>query len=251
MTQAGAIVVTGANRGIGAGIALELARRGFTVACLSRTGNLPDMVGEDGAAGAPPERLIAGRLDVTDERASIAVLGEIARAHGGLRGLVNNAGMLLTGKSEGFATAEFTQTLDTNVTSAFILAKAAYPHFLARGGGTIVNIGSFWERLGVRYHLAYCASKAALGALTRCLAVEWAKQNIAVYNVAPGYVATDMNRAMLESPSSREWLARRIPVGRPGRVDEVARLVAALLVEEIRYLTGETIVMDGGQSINQ
>jgi NAD(P)-dependent dehydrogenase (short-subunit alcohol dehydrogenase family) len=236
VAEGGIIAVTGANRGIGAGIALDLARRGFTVACLSRTGNLPAL-----EAGVPGERLIAARLDVTDEPAAVATLAAVAAAHG----------MLLTAKSEEFATADFARTLETNLTAAFVLAKAAYPHFVARGGGIIVNIGSFWERLGVRYHLAYCASKAGLGALTRCLAVEWAKQNIAVYNVAPGYVATDMNRAMLESQRSLEWLERRVPVGRPGRVDEVARLVAALFVEEIMYLTGETIFMDGGQTINQ
>ena len=115
----------------------------------------------------------------------------------------------------------------------------------------MVNLGSYWERLGVRANTAYCASKAAVSGLTRCLAVEWARDNISVYTVAPGYVETDMNAEILANPRFRAWLERRIPVGRPGSVDEVARFVALLFAEKIHYLTGETIVMDGAQSINQ
>ena len=234
-----AIAVTGAGRGIGAGIAAALAERGFAVACLTRSGKGPE--GLD---------LPAYRADVTDTAGLAQALDAAAGDHGGLCGLVNNAGVHMQGPSASFPVEDFARTMAVNATAAFAAAQAAYPHLKAEGG-VLVNIGSYWERLGVSANAAYCASKAALSSLTRCLAVEWAKDGISVYTVAPGYVETDMNAEILADPRFRAWLERRIPLGRPGRVDEVARFVALLFAERIRYLTGETIVMDGGQSVNQ
>ena len=137
-----------------------------------------------------------------------------------------------------------------NTTAVMIGCREVFPHLLAGGGGLIVNIGSFFETMGVVDNLAYCASKAAVGAMTRCLATEWARHNIRVLDVAPGYIETDLNRDYLASDKVKSWLSRRIPVGRPGRIEEVARLVAVLYQENIGFLTGETIFMDGGQGHN-
>jgi NAD(P)-dependent dehydrogenase (short-subunit alcohol dehydrogenase family) len=104
--------------------------------------------------------------------------------------------------------------------------------------------------LAVAENLAYCASKAAVGAITRCLASEWAKDGIRVLDVAPGYIETDLNREFLGSEKVQSWLKRRVPVGRPGSAEEVARLVGALFSEKIAFLTGETIYVDGGQGAN-
>lgn len=114
----------------------------------------------------------------------------------------------------------------------------------------IINIGSFFDKLGVSRNVAYCASKAAVGAITRCLAVEWARDNISVLDIAPGYIETDLNRDFLASDKINAWLSRRVPVGRPGRPNEVARLVGVLFAERIDFLTGETIYIDGGQGMN-
>lgn len=246
--MAGAIAVTGASRGIGAGIARELARRGWRVGCLSRSGGLPATDGLDAEAAA---RLGAYRCDVTDADSLAAALDACAAEAGGLKGLVNNAGVLTMGPSASYALDEFRRILETNTVAVFAAAQAAYPHLVANGGGVIVNIGSFWERVGAKQGAAYAASKAAVGAITRCLAVEWAPQRIWVYNVAPGYVATDMNKEAREAGKFLAWLEKRAPLGRAGTVDEVARLVAALIGEEIPYLTGETIMLDGAHSINQ
>lgn len=248
MKAAKTIAVTGANRGIGAAIAVELAARGYRVGCVTRSGALPPVEGIDAEAAA---RLVACACDVTDEAGAAAALAELAAGSGGLAGLVNNAGIILHGRSESFSTADFQRVLTVNATSVFALCKAAYPFLVANGGGDIVNIGSFFDRLGARQHTAYAASKAAVGAITRSLAVEWASRGIRLYNVAPGYVATDMNREALAEPRFREWLEGRIPLRRPGRPEEVARLVAALFTEDLPFLTGETIYLDGGQSINQ
>jgi len=104
--------------------------------------------------------------------------------------------------------------------------------------------------MGVPDNLAYCASKAAVGAMTRCLAVEWAKDSIRVLNVAPGYIATDLNEDYLARDKVKAWLASRIPTGGPGATQDVAALVTSLITGAIPYLTGETIYLDGGQGMN-
>ena len=137
----------------------------------------------------------------------------------------------------------------TNATAVFTACREAYPHLVAAGGGTIVNIGSFYDKIGVKRNLAYCASKAAVGAMTRCLAVEWASKGIRVLDVAPGYIETDLNREALVQGPLHEFLQKRIPGRRHGTAQEVARLVAAIFSEDIPFLTGETIYIDGGQGI--
>jgi NAD(P)-dependent dehydrogenase (short-subunit alcohol dehydrogenase family) len=242
----GAIAVTGANRGIGAAIAAELLHRGFAVGCLSRSGAGPSGLGLAPSAQA---RMIACACDVTDEASVKQALASVVRTAGSLRGLVNNAGIHREGKSSELPTAEFEQMMTTNATSAFVVAREAYPHLVAAGGGTIVNIGSFFDKLGVKRNLAYCASKAAVGAITRCLAVEWAGKNIRCIDVAPGYIETDLNRAALAEGPLKDYLEKRIPAGRAGSPAAVAKMVAAIFSEDITFLTGATIYLDGGQGI--
>ena len=238
------VAVTGASRGIGAAIAIELARRGFSVACLTRSGRAP----EGGDADALQGRLTGYACDVNDEGSVKAALASAA-LHRGLHGLVNNAGIHLDGASQALATADYERVMRTNATAVFTTCREAYPHLVAAGGGTIVNIGSFFDKIGVKRNLAYCASKAAVGAITRCLAVEWASKGIRVLDVAPGYVVTDLNRESLESGPVREYIEKRIPGRQPGTVEHIARLTAAIYSEDIPFLTGETIYIDGGQGI--
>ena len=243
MTSDRLIAVTGASRGIGAGIAVELARRGFRVACLSRRGTGP----ETEAAAALEARFVCHACDVNDEASVRAALAALAKD--GLHGLVNNAGIHLDGATHELDTATYERVMQTNATSVFTTSREAYPYLVKAGGATIVNIGSFFDKIGVKHNLAYCASKAAVGAMTRCLAVEWASRGIRVLDVAPGYVVTDLNRDALESGPVREYIDKRIPGRRPGTVEEIARLVAGIFSEDIPFLTGETIYIDGGQGI--
>ena len=246
MGATGVIAVTGASRGIGAAIALELARRGFTVGCLSRRGQGPEGVPIDGDLAG---RLLSYVCDVTHEASVRQALSALAHRTGGLRGLVNNAGIHQRGPSHTVSSADFDAILRTNATAVFAVCREAYPHLVANGGGIIVNIGSFFDKMGVPGNLAYCASKAAVGAITRCLAVEWAPMRIAVVNIAPGYIETDFNREFLSRDAVRDFLAKRIPLGRTGSREEVARLVAAVFGERIPFLTGATVYLDGGQGM--
>lgn len=231
----GYVLVTGANRGIGAAIAKTLAEAGFKVAGLTRSGKT--------AAG---EGFVC---DVTDEAGTARAVAAVA-ARGPIAGLVNNAGLYEEHKSAELQAAQFEHLMRTNATSVLVTSREVYPHLKQAGGGLIVNIGSFFDKLGVARNVAYCASKAAIGAITRCLAVEWAADGIRVMNVAPGYIATDLNRDFLGKDNVKRWLERRVPAGRPGTSEEVARLVGTLFTADIGYLTGETIYLDGGHAIN-
>jgi NAD(P)-dependent dehydrogenase (short-subunit alcohol dehydrogenase family) len=229
------IAVTGASRGIGAAIAAELTRRGFTVGSLARRA-----IGIDGT--------LPIACDVNDEESIRKAFETLADKAGGIDGLVNNAGVHLYGKSAELGTARYEEVMDTNARSVFLCCREAYP-YLARAGGTIVNIGSFFDKLGVKQNLAYCASKAAVGAITRCLAVEWAPKKIRVLDVAPGYIETELNAEAMNKGALRAFLEARVPTGGPGGVEDVARLVAALFSEDVPFLTGETIYLDGGQGM--
>lgn len=231
----GQIIVTGGSRGIGAAIATELDRRGYRVACMSRSG-----VAAAGSGTA---------CDVTNRQAVDEALNRIA-ASGPIIGLVNNAGVHNAIASVALDPADFEATMRANATSVLNLSQAAHPFLTAAASSLIVNIGSFFDKLGVTRNLAYCASKAAVGAMTRCLAVEWAPDGIRVMNVAPGYIETDLNADFLARDAVRTWLGRRVPSGRAGQPEEVARVVAALFAEDVGFLTGETIYVDGGQGMN-
>lgn len=245
MAQSKVIAVTGASRGIGAAIAVELAHRGFTVACLTRKGKGPE---SDGAS-EHAKRFVNVACDVTDEASVKAAFAEVVKKAGALNGLVNNAGIHLDGASHELPTATYEKVMLTNATAVFAACREAYPHLIKSGGGAVVNIGSFFDKIGVKRNVAYCASKAAVGAITRCLAVEWANKGIRVIDVAPGYIVTDLNREAMTSGPLADYLKKRIPSGKNGTTADIARLVAAIFSEDMPFLTGETIYIDGAQGI--
>jgi NAD(P)-dependent dehydrogenase (short-subunit alcohol dehydrogenase family) len=244
MNKDGIIIITGGSRGIGASIASALLRAGYRVACLSRSGVLPAL---DNSA-LLTDRCTAFSCDVTRADSMRAAFEQIAALGHPVVGLVNNAGVHLEGPSKSFSLEDYDTVFDTNAKAVLIASQCAYP-LLEAGGGLIVNIGSFFDKMGVKRNLAYCASKAAVAAMTRCLAVEWAGKGISVMNIAPGYIVTDLNKEAMESGPLRAYLEKRIPRGTPGTSAEVANVVAALYATDTSFLTGETIYIDGAQGI--
>ncbi|UIF90042.1 SDR family NAD(P)-dependent oxidoreductase [Cupriavidus sp. UYPR2.512] len=243
----GTVIVTGGSRGIGASISVELASAGLHVACLSRSGDLPVLQGLDEAVTG---RLRAMRCDITDRDSVQAAFAAVPEMFGQpVVGLVNNAGIHLQGASSTFPIADFERVMTTNATSVLLASQAAYPYLCESDSSLIVNIGSFYDKLGVKANAAYCASKAAVGAISRCLAVEWARNGIRVLNIAPGYIETDLNREELNGEALQSFLKKRIPAGGPGQAADIGRLVTMLFLLPGRFLTGETLYVDGGQGM--
>ena len=248
-TSKGCIIVTGASRGIGAAISLGLVRAGYTVGCLSRSGEAPQV---EGATEADRSQWFSAKCDVSRPEQLKETFSDVVKRSGQpIVGLVNNAGIHSQGRVESIAEAEFKNVMDVNAYSVLAASQVVYPHLLENKGGLIVNIGSFYDKLGVKQHLTYCATKAAVGAMTRCMAVEWAPKGIRVLNVAPGYVMTDFNREMIQKGPLADYLAKRIPSGVAGEAQDIGNLVTSLFVLNSPYMTGETIYIDGAHGMLQ
>lgn len=231
----GTLIVTGGSRGIGAAIATLAAQDWETVIAVSRSGVAPS---------ASPPNVVPVACDITDEQRFRDVLAAVASRHAPIAAVVNNAGSNLSGASAEFSNSDFRQVMELDAVALFGVCREVYPYLAANGGGQIVNIGSFFDRLGVPRQAAYCAAKAAVGAITRCLAVEWARDGIQVLNIAPGYVRTELNEAYLESASG-ERLIQRMPLRRPADPEDIARIVVSVLDSTSLVLTGETVYVDG------
>ena len=239
-------LVTGASRGIGRAIALSLADAGAAVACAARARDQIDSTAA--AIEASGGRARAFPLDVTSGEQVRASVKDAEAALGPIDILVNNAGVTLDKPTLDVSDEEWDHVLVTNLTSMFRCARAVAPGMIARGRGKIINLGSMYGVLGVPRYAAYCASKAAVGGLTRSLAAEWARHGIQVNCLAPGYVNTDIPRAAMADPKIRERFLSKIPARRIGEPEEVATLAVYLASGASDFMTGQTVYLDGGQT---
>ncbi len=238
--------VTGASRGIGRAIALALAGAGAAVACAARAlDQVAEAAAEIEAAGG---RGRAIRLDVTSREQIIAAVRSAETTLGPIDILVNNAGVTLDKPSLEVTDEEWDTVLGTNLTSMFRCARAVAPGMIARGRGKIINLGSMYGALGVPRYAVYCASKAAVGGLTRSLAAEWARHGIQVNCLAPGYMNTDIPRAAMADVKTRERFLSKIPARRIGEPAEAAALAVYMASPASDFMTGQTVYLDGGQT---
>ena len=239
--------VTGASRGLGRAIAVALAARGHAVACLGRDLDALHETAElvRAAGGA----VSLHTADVGHPSFAEAFVAEIVAEHGGLDVVVNNAGILGEKASAELTPDEYMRVLSVNLVATFALSRAAYPHLCARPGAAIVNIGSFFSSIGVPGFAAYSSSKAGIEGLTRALAVEWAKDDVRVVCIAPGYVATDMSQGALANEKAAKRILGRIPLGRVATAEEIAEIVCFLASPAAGFITGTTVVADGGQIV--
>jgi 2-deoxy-D-gluconate 3-dehydrogenase len=241
-------VVTGGNGGIGLGMARGMAAAGAALVVAARNQDKSrQAVDELTTLGATA---LAIAVDVADEASVNALVRETEARLGRLDVLVNNAGMNIRKPVHELALAEWRQVLDTNLTSAFMLSRAAYPLMKRQGGGKIINIGSMMSIFGAGFAPAYAASKGGIVQLTRAMATSWARDHIQVNAVLPGWIDTELTtNARREVPGLHERVLARIPDGRWGVGDDLAGVAVFLASAASDYVTGTAIPVDGGYSI--
>ena len=237
-------LVTGGNGGIGLGMAQGLAAAGAKVA----------IAGRDKAKNAAAVKELGGNslsvtADLKEEKACRAMVQEAAERLGRLDILVNNAGTNVRKRPEEYSLEEWKLVLDTNLTSAFVAAQAAYPHMKRAGGGKIVNIGSMMSIFGASFVAPYGASKGGIVQLTRALATAWARDNIQVNAVLPGWIDTALTqRARKDIAGLHERVLARTPAGRWGEPGDLSGIAVFLCSAASDFVTGTAIPVDGGYS---
>lgn len=235
-------IVTGASRGIGRAIALELARQGATV-----IGTATSEAGAQGIGAALAEAGLAGRgavLDVNDAVSAEALIDSTVKEFGRLDILVNNAGITQDQLAMRMKDDDWDAVIDTNLKSVFRLSRGVLRPMMKARGGRIINITSVVGSLGNPGQANYAAAKAGVAGLTRALAREIGSRGITVNCVAPGFIDTDMTKSLPEEQQAA--LKTQIPLGRLGSTDDIAHAVAFLASPLAGYITGTTLHVNGG-----
>jgi 2-dehydro-3-deoxy-D-gluconate 5-dehydrogenase len=241
-------IVTGGNGGIGLGMARGLAQAGAAVVVAGRNAEKSAAaVRELEALGA---RAATVDVNVTSEASCQAMVRNAVDRFGRLDILVNNAGTNIRKQPEEYSLAEWHTVLETNLTSAFVCSQAAYPEMKKAGGGKIIMIGSMMSIFGASFTAAYAASKGGIVQLTRALATAWAKDNVQVNAVLPGWIDSALTRtARSQIEGLQEKVEARTPAGRWGVPDDLAGIAVFLAAPASNFLTGTAIPLDGGYSV--
>lgn len=235
-------LVTGANAGLGQGIALALAKAGADIAVVSRQ-SAADTAAQVRALG---RRCVEIRADLVSIEPIPRIVDETLSALGGLDVLVNNAGTIRRADAVDFSEQDWDDVIDVNLKSAFFLCQAAGRHFIAHGGGKIINIASMLSFQGGIRVPSYTASKSGIAGITRLLANEWGAKGINVNAIAPGYMVTD-NTAPLRADAERsKAILDRIPAGRWGDASDLGGAAVFLASRASDYVNGAIIPVDGG-----
>ena len=240
-------LVTGAYRGLGFSIARGLAQAGATVIL---NGRKPDELAR--AAKALTDATLKADVavfDITDRDAIHAGVDAAIARHGAIDILVNNAGIQRRGPLVDFPQKEWDEVIATNLTAPFVVSQAVLPGMIARKRGKIIHVASLMSELARPTVVPYTAAKGGVRQLTRGMAVELAPMGIQVNAIAPGYFATEMNRALIDDAEFNAWVCKRTPAGRWGEPDELAGLAVFLASGASNYMTGQMLVMDGGMSV--
>jgi gluconate 5-dehydrogenase len=233
-------LVTGSSQGIGLALARGLAGAGAEVVLNGR--DLAKLAAA--AAGVPGARVLA--FDATDHAAVRAAVDGFEAATGPLDILVNNAGMQHRTPLEDFPPEAFERLLHTNISTVFNVGQAAARHMIARGRGKIINIASVQTALARPGIAPYTATKGAVGNLTKGMATDWAKYGLNCNAIAPGYFDTPLNAALVADPAFTQWLEKRTPAGRWGRVEELVGACVFLASDASSFVNGHILYVDGG-----
>ena len=239
-------LITGSTRGLGFAMAEAMIAAGAHVVINGRTG--------DAVMGKVAELNLDGRsasglaFDVADIDAATAAVDTVVERHGAIDILVNNAGINHRAPIDQFGDDDWRRVLGVNLDGPFALARTAARHMTAAGYGRIIMTASVMGTVARPTIPAYVTSKAGLNGLTKALAVELASSGITVNGIGPGYVATEMNTTLVEDPEFNAMVCSRTPVGRWGRPEEIAAAAVFLASDEASYITGQTLLVDGGMT---
>ncbi|HEX2940015.1 MAG TPA: glucose 1-dehydrogenase [Rhodopila sp.] len=241
-------VITGGNGGIGLGMARGIASLGGSIVIAGRNeSKAADALTALHDMGVQAAFIAA---DVTRKAECEALVAASVKGFGRVDILVNNAGTSVRKMPQDLSEDEWHHVLDTNLTSAFLCSQAAYPVMAAQGGGKMINIGSMMSLFGAPYATAYAASKGGIVQMTRAMATAWAKDNIQVNAVLPGWIDTDLTkRARQQVQGLHDSVEKRTPHGRWGKPDDMAGIAAFLASSASDFVTGTAIPVDGGFSI--
>lgn len=241
-------LVTGGNGGIGLGMARGLAEAGADIAIAGRNQAKSEAAAADLAKLGIKTAVLTA--DVTDEAQCRQLAGDTVARLGRLDILINNAGINIRKAPQELSMAEWKQVVDTNLTSAFACSQAVYPVMKEAGGGKIINIGSMLSIFGAGFAAAYGASKGGIVQLTKALASGWAKDNIQVNAVLPGWIDTDLTRGAREQIKGLNTMVlMRTPTGRWGQPADMAGVAVFLAAPASDFITGAAIPVDGGYSV--
>lgn len=241
-------LVTGGSRGIGRAVCLAFASEGAAVAVNATTFEGADKTAEEiRRAGG---RAVAVKANVADPAEVSAMVDKVVAEFGRLDILVNNAGISMAKPSADLPLEDWKRALDINLNGVFYCSQAAGRQMIGQKSGNIINMSSMYGLVVAPGRAAYSTSKGGINAMTKVLAVEWAKDNIRVNAICPGYIMTELvtdliGRGVLDEAK----LSRRCPAGRLGEVDEVARVAVFLASDDSSYINGQSIVVDGGWSV--
>ncbi|WP_445283794.1 SDR family NAD(P)-dependent oxidoreductase [Streptomyces sp. DSM 118148] len=240
-------IVTGAGRGLGRSMAQALVEAGAAVTVAARTTTeLDSFVDEAKAAGG---QALACQTDITDEASVESMVEATVETFGRIDILVNNSGIVATTPLLDQPADEWDRVLATNLRGTYLATRAAGRHLVAQGAGKVINIASNFALQGVANHAAYSASKAGVIGFTRSMAIEWAKAGVQVNAIAPGYFATPLNAELREDAETLAKVVHAIPARRMGEPEELKPWLLLLAGSASDFMTGEVIVIDGGQSV--
>ena len=239
-------LVTGSSQGIGLAVAEGLAAAGAKIVLNGRDATKLALALT--SLRDKGYKVAVAAFDVTDEVAVDHAIADIEKSHGAISILVNNAGMQFRTPLEDFPADKWRELMRVNVESAFLVGKAVAKGMIARKSGKIINICSVQSELGRPSIAPYTASKGAIKMLTKGMCADWAKYNIQVNAIGPGYFKTPLNQALVDNPEFSSWLEKRTPAGRWGTVDELIGAAVFLASDASSFINGHILYVDGGIS---
>ncbi|MEQ9619828.1 MAG: SDR family oxidoreductase [Deltaproteobacteria bacterium] len=241
-------LITGGNEGIGKATALMFAKEGAKVTVTGRRKEkLDEVVKESGG------RIVAIQGDVSNENDVKSTVDEFVKQFGRIDILFNNAGILETGTAVTTSVESWDKMIDINVKGMYLMTKEVLPHMQKQGGGVIINNGSVLSHIGCQNAVAYNTTKGAVLQFSRSLAIDHAKEGIRVNTICPGFIKTKMNEDFIGNPPDAqeqldEIAGQIVPMGYRGEVDDIAYAVVYMASDESKYMTGASLIVDGGWS---